>query len=78
LKVKANVAVLNEGWQEPREAIILPNEAEKAIEEWVNWFRAQLKEALANGQDVEILLGRKPNDYEFPEAQKTESNNIYV
>ena len=79
MKIKAEVAVLNEGWQEPRETEVITSEAEKTIEEWVNWFRSQLKEALANGQDVEIMLGRKPNGHEFSnETQgKIQSNNHF-
>jgi hypothetical protein len=60
VRIKAECAVMNEGWQEPKETIVPKDDAEKTIEEWVEWFRTQLKEALAKGEDVEILLGRQP------------------
>jgi len=78
MKIKADVAVLNDGWQEPKETEVPTDQVEKTIDEWVEWFRAQLKEALAKGQDVEILLGRKPNGYEFSEQTPPKPNDIYI
>jgi len=62
LKISAQLFRFGEGSIDEKETICPPNEAKKTIQEWINWFREQLTEAMKQGEDVEILLGRKPNN----------------
>ena len=60
MKISVQAAVLSEGWQPLKETIVPEGNPEKALQEVVDWFRTQLREALARREDVEVLLGRKP------------------
>ena len=60
MKISVQAAVLSEGWQPLKETIVPEGNPEKALQEVVDWFRTQLKEALAHREDVEVLVGRKP------------------
>ena len=52
--------------QREQETILLANdEGKETIEKWVKWFREELLDALKKGDDVEILIGRKPNNNEY-------------
>lgn len=76
MKVKAEIATVSEGVIDNKETDVTANGVEKAVEEWVKWFQTQLKQALANNEDVEIFFGRKPNGVEF--QNKSSNNHIYV
>jgi len=48
------------GEQKEQEVVVSPKDGEEIIEKWVEWFRSELVKALKAGDDVEILIGRKP------------------
>jgi len=62
MKINAQLYKIDGGLIDEKEAICNPAEAEKAIEEMTAWFKEQLTDAFKQGEDVEILLGRKPNN----------------
>jgi len=62
LKINAQLYKIGQGQVDEKEAIVNKDEAEKAIEEMVVWFKEQLVEAMKKGEDVEILLGRKTSN----------------
>ena len=45
-----------------QESIFASKEGKENIEKWVKWFKKELLVALENGEDVEILIGLKPNN----------------
>jgi len=62
VKINAQLYKMGEGQTVEKEAVVNKDEAEKAIEEMTAWVKEQLTEAMKQGEDVEILLGRKPNE----------------
>jgi len=63
LKINVQLYKMGEGQTFEKEAIVVSKEeAEKAIEEMTAWIKEQLTEAMKQGEDVEILLGRKTNE----------------
>ena len=50
------------GEEREQESIFASKEGKENIEKWVKWFQKELLNALENGEDVEILIGLKPNN----------------
>lgn len=50
------------GEEREQESIFSTREGKENIEKWVKWFKKELLDALEKGEDVEILIGLKPNN----------------
>ena len=53
------------GEEREQESIFSTREGKEYIEKWVKWFKKELLGALEKGEDVEILIGLKPNNGEY-------------
>ena len=53
------------GEEREQESVFSTREGKENIEKWVKWFKQELLTALKNGEDVEILIGLKPNNGEY-------------
>jgi len=53
------------GEEREQESIFSTREGKENIEKWVKWFKKELLDALEKGEDVEILIGLKPNNGYF-------------
>ena len=58
---------MRKGSREEREqeSIFSTKKGKENIEKWVKWFQQELLDALENGEDVEIMIGRIPNNGEY-------------
>lgn len=61
----ASTSMRMNGEEREQESIFSTREGKENIEKWVKWFKKELLDALENGEDVEILIGLKPNNGEF-------------
>lgn len=64
MKIKSTVMRIG-GEQREQETISANDEGKETIEKWTKWFREELLDAQRKGDDVEILIGRKPNIVEY-------------
>ena len=48
-----------------QESVFSAREGKENIEKWVKWFEKELLDALERGEDVVIMLGRKPDNGEY-------------
>lgn len=56
---------MREGKQKQQEDVVANSDGKADLEKWVEWFRKTLQEALETGDDVEILIGRKPTRIDY-------------
>jgi len=66
-EMKIVSTIMRIGEEQREQETILPanDEGKETIEKWVKWFREELLDALKKGDDVEILIGRKPNNNKY-------------
>ena len=50
------------GEEREQESIFSKKTGKENIQKWVKWFQKELLDALEKGEDVEILIGLKPNN----------------
>jgi len=65
MKIVSTIMRIGEEQREQETILPANDEGKETIEQWVKWFREELLDALKKGDDVEILIGRKPNKNEY-------------
>ena len=65
--MRISCVCMRKGSSEEREqeSVFSAKEAKEYIDKWVKWFEKELLDALERGEDVVIMLGRKPDNGEY-------------